>query len=431
MSGSERKKVLVVGKGGREHALVQALRESPSRPDLFVYPGSDALRDIAAPLPVWASADLVAGMTRLGIDLCIIGDESWLADGLADRCKDVGIAVWGPTRNAARLETSKMFAKEFMRRNNIPTAPFSFARSPQEVRALVRSHPVVLKFDGLAAGKGVSVCRTEADVEEFIDRVFQQKQYGQPTGIVVEERLEGKEVSVICAVSGAAYQVFVPARDYKPLMDEDRGPNTGGMGAIASLYLVPEDTMAEIEQSVIRPTLRGIQTEDMSYRGFLYFGLMLTADGPKVLEYNCRFGDPEAEAILPLMYGDIATYLDRAARGPLDKNLIGFNTLCSVCVVLASRFYPYRPSAGEPIEGLAEVKNANVYHSGTRRRPDGGFAVDGGRVIAVTATGRDRDSAVRRAYRAVRRIRFDGMCYRSDIGRLHFEEATVAGAFAA
>lgn len=418
-------KILVVGKGGREHALVQALRGSPSRPNVFAYPGSDAMTDIAQNIGVGPAGDIVLEMKKRRIDFCIVGEEQYLAEGLANRCRDAGIPVWGPGREGARLESSKIFAKEFMRRHRVPTADFGVAGTPREVRALVRSYPVVLKFDGLAGGKGVSVCFSEKDVDLFIEKVFEKGQFGETHAVVVEDHLVGNEVSIICSVVDGEYHIFVPARDYKRLQDGDRGPNTGGMGAVASAEFVPMPLIEEIEQSIIQPVMDGLAKESLPYRGFLYFGLMLTMEGPKVLEFNCRFGDPEAEAVFPLMKGDVAEYLFSAAKGESDagrRPSISFDPGWSVCVVMASRHYPGRSSSGEDIIGLAGVKNARLYHSGTARRENGGFTVNGGRVLCVAATGPDRKTAVRRVYREVRKIRFDGMQYRTDIGTLHFEE---------
>ncbi len=421
------RRVLVVGKGGREHALVRALRGAPSHPVVYAWPGSDAIGEDAKVLESGQGVEaLVEAMKRSRIDLCVAGEESYLIEGLADRCAEAGLPCWGPVRDSARLEGSKRFAKEFMERHGVPTAGYRLATDQPGALAALSSYPVVLKFDGLAAGKGVAVCGNREEAEAFLEEVFVARRFGEGA-ILVEECLRGPEVSVICAVSDGEYQMFTPARDYKRLRNGDGGPNTGGMGAVASRSLLASDCLADIEERVIRRAVEGLRREGMSYRGFLYFGLMLTESGPQVLEFNCRFGDPECQAVLPLVQGDLAVYLDRAARGQLERELLVFDNRWSVCVVLASAGYPQSARNGDRMEGLDRVSGAELYHAGTRRNAGGDYETAGGRVLAVSALGGTREEAVERVYRCTEEIRFDGMQFRTDIGRLHFETETSAG----
>lgn len=414
-------KILVAGKGGREHALAQALSDSPSRPELFAYPGSDGMHAVAPCLPVSGTDQLFDHLKQESFDLCVVGPEQYLAEGWADRCRAMDVRAWGAGVDGVRLETSKSFAKDFMRRHGIPTACSTLAQTADEVRTAVDRYPCVLKFDGLAAGKGVSICHTEEDVARFIERVFVERRFGDGA-VLVEEFLEGPEVSIIAAVSDGDWHLFPPARDYKRLMDDDLGPNTGGMGAVASQYLLTDAELARIEKEIVFPTLEGLRKDSISYRGFLYFGLMLTFRGPMMLEFNCRFGDPEAQAILPLVEGDFAEYLYEAAGGTLNPDRIRFADGWSVCVVAAAGSYPESSGQGDPITGLDQVRDARVYHAGTRLGADGAFETDGGRILCVSARGKDRDETVRAVYEDMARIDFRGRQYRRDIGRLHFEQ---------
>ena len=418
-------KIVVTGKGGREHALLRALSESGRRLELHACPGSDAMEGLARRVSAGSPAELVEWMKAGGIDLCVAGEEAWLVEGegLANLCREAGIPCWGPVREAAMLEASKQFAKEFMDRHRIPTAGFAVAESAVEARGAVQSLPVVLKFDGLAAGKGVRVCTSWAEVDEFLQIVFTERRFG-PGRMVVEECLDGPEISIFAAVADGDHQVLACARDYKRLADGDEGPNTGGMGAVASRVLLPAGQLEQIEREVIQPTVSGLVTDGLNYRGFLYFGLMLTADGPKVLEYNCRFGDPECQVVMPLLRGDFAGYVRQAADGRLQSGLIELTDGWSVGVILASAGYPDSSRSGDRIEGLeqATAAGARVYHAGTRHTRDGqGYETHGGRVLAVVATAADRAEAVTRAYLAAQHVQFEGSQRRGDIGRMHFE----------
>ena len=414
-------RILVVGKGGREHALVTALHESPSETELFSFPGSDAIHTLAQPVTADDLPSLIAFMQRERIDLCVAGEESYLIkdEGLAAGCASIGVPCWGPPKESAQLEASKDFAKQFMLRHEIPTAAYQRVSNLEEARAAIVSYPIVLKFDGLAAGKGVAICDNASSAEAFLQEVFVERRFG-PGDLLVEEFLTGPEISIFAAVADDDYQIFAPARDYKRIRDNDDGPNTGGMGAVSSRSgMIDPLLLEEIDRTVIAPTIQGLRKDGLPYRGFLYFGLMLTPEGPKVLEYNCRFGDPEAQAVLPLVTGDFARYVYAGAKGELDRELIQFSPGWSVCVILASAGYPDSVRTGDPIHGLNAVTGVRVYHAGTCGDSDG-FFTNGGRVLAVVAQAPSREEAVAKVHQEAAKIHFDGCQRRTDIGRLHF-----------
>ena len=318
------------------------------------------------------------------------------------------------------MEASKAFAKAFMTRHDIPTGGCEVVDSIEAAREVIDgSYPTVLKFDGLAAGKGVAVCLDEAMAEAFLDEVFVRRKFGDGD-VLVEEFLEGPEISIFAAVSDGDYQILAPARDYKRIADHDEGPNTGGMGAVSSLEMFTGDLREVIDEKVVRATVEGLARDGLPYRGFLYFGLILTERGPKMLEYNCRFGDPEAQAVLPMIEGDFASYVLSGATGNLQPDLIRFREGWSVCLVSASHGYPASSRSGDVISGLDRVKGARVYHAGTRLNGDGEWETAGGRVLAVVARGDTREEAVDRVYAESEKVSFDGMQRRNDIGRLNF-----------
>ena len=416
-------RIVVVGKGGREHALIRSLSESPSRPELFCFPGSDAIAELAQLVEVGDMHELVAWMIENGIDLCMAGEESYLLkeEGLANLCAGNGIPCWGPPKNAAQMEGSKEFAKQFMERHGIPTGSAKTVESLEEARGVIGgNYPTVLKFDGLAAGKGVAVCPDEASASSFLDEVFVQKRFGEGS-LLVEEFLQGPEVSIFAAVSGPEAVIFTPARDYKLIGEGDTGDNTGGMGAGASRQLLDPELMARILTEIVNPTIEGLERDELGYVGFLYFGLMLTAEGPKVIEYNCRFGDPECQAVMPLVSGDLATFCLEGAKGNLQPDLLSFDEGWSVGVILASAGYPASSHSGDVISGLELVEGARVYHAGTKKNADGAWETNGGRVLAVVAGGADRVSAVDKAHAEAAKVNFEGSQRRNDIGRLHFD----------
>ncbi len=415
-------KILVVGQGGREHAIITALDESPTETEIFSFPGSDAIFQIAKRVDASDLPTLIEFMTGEGIELCIAGEESYLVrdEGLANACEVVGIPCWGPPKESAQLEASKEFAKEFMVRNSIPTGEYASVNSVDEARAAIGGkYPTVLKFDGLAAGKGVAVCPDEASAEEFLDEVLGQRKFGEGR-LLVEEFLEGPEISIFASVVGKEYQILAPARDYKRIYDADEGPNTGGMGAVSSLEMFESDLRSVIDETIIRPTVDGLQKDGLPYCGFLYFGLMLTEQGPKVIEYNCRFGDPEAQAVLPMIEGDFAQYVFEGAKGNLQPDLIQFKDGWSICLVSASAGYPITSRSGDEISGFDQVEGARIYHAGTRLNEAGNYETAGGRVYVLVAQGETRLEAVEKVYAESAKVCFDGMQRRSDIGTRNF-----------
>ena len=415
-------KILVTGKGGREHALLTALRDSAPDAQLFSYPGSDAIAEIATRVEAKDLLDLIAVMQREKIDLCVAGEEAYLVKdrGLANLCEEAGIPCWGPFKEAAQLEASKVFSKNFLKRHHIPTAAFNVANTKHEAQRLITKYPVVLKFDGLAAGKGVAVCADVGAADEFLDEVFTKRAFGEGS-LIIEECLTGPEISIFASVCDDQYHLLMPARDYKRIGDNDMGPNTGGMGAVASPHLADPALLAKIEETIVKPTVAGLKKDSLRYRGFIYFGIMLTPDGPQVLEYNCRFGDPEAEAVLPMLRGDLPSYLLSAAQGQLKPELIQFTGGWSICVILASAGYPASSRNGDAISGLSSVNGSRVFHCGTKHVGDH-FETNGGRILAIVAQAETREEARNRAYADVEKISFDGRQRRTDIGKRGFEQ---------
>lgn len=408
-------KIAVIGKGGREQALVETLAASPCKPEIYTFPGSDAILQTATAIKADGLDSLIEQMTALGIDLCVAGEESYLVkdDGLANRCHAAGIPCWGPTKQSARLEASKEFAKDFLVRHNIPTGKATaVADYDSAIAAIGGQYPTVLKFDGLAAGKGVAVCADAAAAEEFLQEVFIEKRFGEGR-LLVEEFLTGPEISIFGAICDDKYLILCPARDYKRLQDGDEGPNTGGMGAVASRQLASAELIKTIENTIVAPTVAGLQKDGLPYRGFLYFGLMLTPQGPKVIEYNCRFGDPECEAVMPLLRGDLATFCLNGAQGNFTPELISFDEGWSVCCILASAGYPASSHSGDLIRGL-ESCQARVFHCGTKKTTEG-WVTNGGRVLAIVAQGSTLDAARTAAHAEAAKVDFDGSQRRSDI----------------
>ncbi len=412
-------KIAVIGKGGREHALVETLAASPCAPTIYSFPGSDAILSIAEPVAAHDMDSLIDWMVAEQIDLCVAGEESYLVlgEGLANRCAQVNIPCWGPVKESAQLEASKEFSKEFLLRHGIPTAAATTVDSLDEAKAAIAGqYPTVLKFDGLAAGKGVAVCPDEASADAFLQEVLVEKRFG-PGRLLVEECLVGPEISIFGAICDDQYLILCPARDYKRLSEGDEGPNTGGMGAVASRQLVTPELLAEIEQSIVAPTVQGLIKDELPYRGFLYFGLMLTAQGPKVIEYNCRFGDPECEAVMPLLRGDLATFCLKGAQGDFSPDLISFDDGWSICCILASAGYPASSRNDDLISGLDDCA-ARVYHCGTKKT-EAGWVTNGGRVLAIVAQGESLDEARTAAHSEAAKVQFDGSQRRSDIGYLN------------
>jgi phosphoribosylamine---glycine ligase len=417
-------KILVIGSGGREHAMAWKLRQGAAVEKVWCAPGNGGISKDAECVPLdlndlKAAADLA---TKLGAELTIVGPELPLANGIADEFAKRGLALLGPSQKAAQLEGSKVFAKKFMERFRIPTAAtYGIYDSPIDAYTSLCSvdWPLVVKADGLCAGKGVLVTSSPDEAAAFIDRLMEKGEFGDAgKHVLFEEGLAGRELSYIILMDGKNFVSLAPTRDHKRAYDKDEGPNTGGMGAFSSGDILPPELEIKILETIVQPTLEGLQKEKLNYCGFLYFGLMLTSDGPKVLEYNCRLGDPETQAILLRADFDFADACARAARGNLASVQAKSSNGASVCVVVASEGYPENPKIGREITGLEEaasVPGAMIFHAGTRRE-GGKFYTTGGRVLSVGAVGKDLPAACKIAYEAASKIRIDGAHYRKDIG---------------
>ncbi len=426
-------KVLLVGGGGREHALAWKIAASPLVDRLYAAPGNPGLERHATCLPIAADAheQVLAFAEREAIDLTVVGPEAPLVAGLADRFRARGLPVFGPSARAAALEGSKAFAKGLMARHGIPTARFETFDDARKARDYCRAFgaPLVVKADGLAAGKGAIVCRTLEEADDAVAECMERRAFGDAGArVVVEEFLEGEEVSFFALANGKEVVPLAAAQDHKTVFDGDRGPNTGGMGAYSPVPSLDAGTAARIMKTIVTPTVAALAEEGAPYRGVLFAGLMLTAAGPKVLEFNCRFGDPECQAIVARVAGDLVPALAAAARGePLPAGGEA-DDRAAVCVTLASRGYPGRYQTGVAIAGVEEAESlpgVHVFHAGTARS-GGRLLTAGGRVLGVTAVAPDLPRAIETAYAAVARIRFEGMHYRTDIGR-RASAAGVAG----
>jgi phosphoribosylamine--glycine ligase len=414
-------RVLVVGSGGREHALVRALRRSPQRPEVLAAPGNAGIaRDGVECLPIGVDdlAAITAAARERRVDLVVVGPEAPLVAGLVDMLGEAGIRAFGPSAAAARIEGSKSYAKELMRELGVPTASHMLFRTREEALAQLpcASYPAVLKADVLAAGKGVIVCPTEAEARAAVEVFFGERRFGKTT-VVLEEFLDGEEVSLLALCDGVRAVPMAPAQDYKRIFDGDEGPNTGGMGSYSPVPGYDADWAIETAAAVHQPIVDDLRRRGTPFHGVLYAGLMVTAQGTKVLEYNARFGDPETQAILPRLRSDPLELLDRAARpGGLEGAEIEWSRDWAVTVVLASRGYPESSSKGDRIEGLdgLDDDDVEVLHAGTAER-DGGVVTAGGRVLNVTALGSTPGEARERAYAAADAIDFDGKQLRRDI----------------
>jgi phosphoribosylamine---glycine ligase len=425
-------RVLVVGGGGREHALVRALLRSPAQPELLCAPGNAGIARDRVPCFEVDPGD-VEGLVRLArdeaCDVVVVGPEAPLVLGLVDRLMDEGVRAFGPTAEAAKIEGSKAFAKELMASVGVPTASHVVLRTYEEAREHLScaSYPAVLKADVLAAGKGVMICASEAEARAALEELFVERRFGD-TDVLLEEHLEGEELSLLALCDGMRAVPMAPARDYKRIGDGDQGPNTGGMGSYSPVPGIQEGHSEVLARAVHQPVLDELRRRGTPYHGVLYAGLMMTGSGPRVLEYNCRFGDPEAQAVLPRLRSDILETLERAvAPGGLEGASLSWSSSWAVTVVLASRGYPATSSKGDVIHGLEAVDSLHteVLHAGTAER-DGETVTAGGRVLNVTGIGDGPREARARAYEAAERIEFDGKQLRHDIGARAETEVAAA-----
>ena len=419
--------VLVIGKGGREHALVWKLKQSPRAEKLFCAPGnagtaSEGATNVA--IEYTETEKLTRFCIKENIGLVIIGPEDPLAAGLADTLRGKGLKVFGPSKDAARIESSKVFSKELMRHADVPTADFQVFDHPEPARTYVtsRDYPVVVKADGLAAGKGVIICRGSAEAVKAVDRIMAKEEFGAKAGrrIVVEKKLEGEEISVLALVSGRTILTLPPCQDHKAVFDGDKGPNTGGMGTYCPAPIGTAKLIEELEESVFVPIVHAMKRGRYPFQGVLFAGFMLTKQGPRVLEFNARFGDPETQPLLMRLKTDLHDLLEAVADERLHEfeGRVEWDPRPAVCVVLCSGGYPGKYDNGKIITGVAEadaLPDVKVFHAGTKVDPLGRLATDGGRVLGVTALGDDLAAAKAKAYEAVKLINFPGMHYRTDI----------------
>ncbi len=418
-------RALVLGAGGREHALTWKLRQSPRTQEVICSPGNAGIaRDARClPLDLHNHAAVAELVLKERIDFVVVGPEAPLAAGLANYLRDRRIPVVGPQREAAKLESSKVFAKEFMRRHGIPTAPFTVHDRAEDALKHLDSQelrfPVVIKADGLAAGKGVIISRTRQEARLAVSRIMIEREFGSAGDrVILEDFVEGVEVSFIIFTDGLSIVPAVAARDHKAVYDNDSGPNTGGMGAYSTDDILGTKLETAIMERIVRPTIDGMHDEGAPFRGMLYVGLMLHNGEPMVLEFNVRMGDPEGQVILPRLESDFTDLCEALCQERLGSYKASWQRSSAVCVVLASAGYPGSYAKGKPISGLemaADDKRILIFHSGTRREGQT-FLTDGGRVLGVTATSSDLASAVMSVYEAVNKIRFEGMHYRKDIG---------------
>ena len=428
-------KILVIGGGGREHALVWRLRQGPQVEKVWCAPGNGGISEDAECVPVDTKdvGAMVALAERLKPDLTVVGPEVPLVLGVADEFARRGLTLIGPSQQSAEIEGSKVFAKEFMERHGIPTASlYGVYDSPGDAYSALCAvdWPVAIKADGLCAGKGVLVTASPDEATAFIERLMEKREFGESgSQVILEEALEGEELSFIVLTDGEHILPLAPTRDHKRVFDSDQGPNTGGMGAYSTDELVSPNLEQAILATIVRPTIRGLAADGRLYKGFLYFGIMLTQNGPKVLEFNCRMGDPEAQPMVVRMDFDLAEAFVALAAGSLHKIKAVWKEGASVCVVMASGGYPGDYETGKRIEGLADAQVLDkvvVFHAGTKR-DSSNYYTSGGRVLGVTAWGPDLALAIRTCYEAAAKIRFDGAHYRKDIGAHGLTQIRAAG----
>lgn len=419
-------RILLVGSGGREHALAWKIRQSPLVEELYCAPGNPGMGKLGASVALKANdiPGLLAFAREKKMDLTVIGPEDPLSQGIVDAFQKEGLKVFGPNRSAARLESSKAFTKRLLEKKGVPSSNGAIFSDWETAVLFVKTHgaPVVVKADGLAAGKGAVVCQTEQEAYAALEAMMKENALGEAgKTVVIEEFLQGEEASVLAFVDGEHVLPMIAAQDHKPIYDEDQGPNTGGMGAYAPTGAVKEEDQKAILERIFLPTLVGLREEGITYRGILYAGLMMTKEGPKIIEYNCRFGDPEAQPLLMLLENDLVEVLLATCEGRLDKVALKWKPGASVCVVLSSKGYPGTYEKGFEITGIeaAEKEGAVVFQAGTAEA-GGKLVTAGGRVVGVTAQDETFTKALDKTYRAVGKVRFEGAHFRRDIGWREF-----------
>ena len=422
-------KVLVIGSGGREHALLWKLSQSPSVTDVYVVPGNDGMSDVASLIPIKGNEDIIDFARLMQVDLTVAGPETVLTEGLADEFEKRGMAFFCPSKAAARIEGSKGFAKALMKKYGIPTAAYETFDDEEKAIAYLKAndtYPIVIKADGLASGKGVIIAQSEEEAIDTVKDMLEGHTFsGAGRSVVIEEFMEGEEASMLCFCDGTNVVPMISAQDHKRIFDFDKGPNTGGMGAYAPAPVMTKEMCEEVNVRILRPIVAAMKKEGYPFKGCLYAGLMITSEGPKVVDFNCRFGDPETEAVLPLFDGDLARVMLDCVHGTLSDEAVVWKKACAVDVVLASEGYPASHSSGEVISGIEDAKKAGclVFHAGTVKK-NGQYVVNGGRVLNVVALADTLAEAKAKAYEGVSRISWRGLQYRHDIadkGLLHLE----------
>jgi phosphoribosylamine--glycine ligase len=403
----------VIGSGGREHAIIWKLQQSKSVKKVYAISGNGGTENI---LNLKHFDDIYQACKEHQISYLIVGPEVPLEDGMVDFFRKTDIKIFGPEKRAAKLESSKIYAKQFMKKYGVSTADFWEFHSSKEAESKIRELQgnLVIKYDGLAAGKGVFVCSNKQEAEEALQKLSER--YGEEVDFLIEEKLTGQELSIIGITDGKCIKTLLPSQDHKQLLDDDKGPNTGGMGAFCPVPFVDAEMLKNIDEQIIQPTLDGIKQENFDYKGVLYFGIMVTEQGPKLLEYNVRFGDPETEVVLPALRSDLYEIIEAALNGNLAEMELEFEDGYFVDVVLAAGGYPFEYQKHKEITGLENVKEGWIFHAGTKKNGDKIFT-NGGRVLNVVQTGITLDEAIEKTYENVKKIRFENMYFRTDIGK--------------
>ncbi len=413
--------ILIIGKGGREHALAWKLRQSPKINDIFVAPGNAGTSQIANNIPLSKTDDIVNWVKENNPSLVIVGPDNYLADGIVDRIKDLNVHVFGPTKNASEIEWSKSFAKYFMKKENIPTARYKIFDDFYKAKKYIQneSFPLVIKADGLALGKGVVIAQTLKEASVTLNEMMRSKVFGSAgEKVVIEECLKGVEISIHVFSDGKNISMFPSSQDRKRIFENDEGPNTGGMGTITPVPTVTNKQMDKIKEKVVLPTIMGLEKMGRPFKGILFPGIMLTKDGPKVIEFNARFGDPETQSYMRILETDLLPILLSCINGDLDKQKVHWSDTSACCIVLASEGYPGEYNKGEKITGLKNINDdTEIFHAGTTVNNNSDIITNGGRVLGVTSIGDSLPETLEKAYSDIEHIDFKGMQFRGDIGK--------------